>query len=164
MAYKLDKGPHRLRTFVFGGEGTDTTKEERMSIPVGTTVTDKVLITEDMINKFAEVSGDFNPVHMDEEFAKTTRFGRRIAHGMLSAAFISRVLAMKVENGGIYLGQTLKFMSPIFIGDEITLELTLTNYRKERGLATVETIVKNQNGTVCVKGEATIMDSTTAKG
>lgn len=128
-----------------------------MSIPIGTVFTEKITITDEMIRKFAEVSGDFNPIHMDDEYAKNSRFGRRIAHGMLSAAFISRVLAMKIGHGGIYLGQTLKFMHPIFIGDEITLELTLTNYRAERGLAFVETIIKNQAGDVCVKGDATIM-------
>ncbi|MBX3018664.1 MAG: MaoC family dehydratase [Bdellovibrionaceae bacterium] len=128
-----------------------------MTPAVGTVITEKITITDEMIRKFAEVSGDYNPIHMDEEYAKKSRFGRRIAHGMLSAAFISRVLAMKIGHGGIYLGQTLKFMQPIFIGDEITLELTLTNFRAERGLAFVETIVKNQAGDVCVKGDATIM-------
>jgi 3-hydroxybutyryl-CoA dehydratase len=128
-----------------------------MAIPVGTTVIEKITITEDMVQKFAEVSGDYNPIHMDEEYAKKSLFGRRIAHGMLSAAFISRVLAMKIGHGGIYLGQTLKFMKPIFIGDEITLELTLTKYREERGLAFIDTIIKNQVNDLCVKGEATIM-------
>lgn len=134
-----------------------------MSIPIGTVFTEKVLITDEMIRKFAEVSGDFNPIHMDEEYAKKSRFGRRIAHGMLSAAFISRVLAMKIGKGGIYLAQTLKFLQPIYIGDEITLELTLTAFRQERGLAFVDTIVKNQLGDLCIKGEATIMSADTVK-
>lgn len=134
-----------------------------MAIPVGTVITEKIVITEDMIQKFAEVSGDFNPIHMDEEYAKNSRFGRRIAHGMLSAAFISRVLAMKIGHGGIYLAQTLKFMHPVYIGDEITLELTLTAFRQERGLAFIDTIVKNQTGDVCIKGEATILSADSVK-
>lgn len=128
-----------------------------MSFEVGTTIEEKIVVTEDMIEKFAEVSGDYNPIHMDEEYAKNSLFGRRIAHGMLSAAFISRVLAMKIGNGGIYLSQTLKFLKPIFIGDEISLHLTLTQYREDRGMATVETLVRNQKGDLCVKGEAMIM-------
>ena len=128
-----------------------------MGMQKGEVVTEKVLITEKMIEDFAKVSGDFNPIHMDEEYAKTTRYGRRIAHGMLSAALISRVLAMRIDHGGIYLAQTMKFLHPIFIGDEVSVELRLTNLREERGLAMIETIVKNQTGEVCVKGEATIM-------
>lgn len=124
---------------------------------VGDVITENVLITDEMIQLFAKCSGDFNPIHMDDEYAKKTRFGKRIAHGMISAALISRVLAMKLGAGGIYLGQTLKFMKPIFINDEVTIVLTVMSLREERGIASVETIVKNQAGDVCVKGDATIM-------
>jgi 3-hydroxybutyryl-CoA dehydratase len=117
-----------------------------------------VTVTEKMVQQFAELSGDFNAVHMDEEFAKTTRFGRRIAHGMISAALISRTLAMELGPGGIYLGQTLKFVNPVFINDTIVIEIKVTNFRPERGIGIIETIVKKQaTGEICVKGEATIM-------
>lgn len=128
-----------------------------MSIPVGTTATEKITVTEDMIQKFAEVSGDYNPIHMDDEFAKTSRFGKRIAHGMLSGAFISRCLANFHGAGGIYLSQTLKFLHPIYIGDEISVTLTLRHVNQTRGMASIDTIVTNQKTEVCVKGEATIM-------
>lgn len=131
-----------------------------MSFKVGDKVTETVTITEKMVQQFAELSGDFNPVHMDEEYAKTTRFGRRIAHGMISAALISRVLAMKLGPGGIYLSQTMKFLNPVFIGDQITLELTVTALREEKGIGTIETLVKKTNGDICVKGEAVIMRGT----
>jgi 3-hydroxybutyryl-CoA dehydratase len=117
-----------------------------------------VTVTEKMVQQFAEMSGDFNAVHMDEEAAKKTRFGRRIAHGMISAALISRTLAMELGPGGIYLAQTLKFVSPVFINDTIVIDIKVTNFRAERGIGIIETIVKKADtGEICVKGEATIM-------
>ncbi|GIL18280.1 MAG: enoyl-CoA hydratase [Oligoflexia bacterium] len=130
-----------------------------MSFKVGDKVSESVTITEKMVEQFAELSGDYNPVHMDEAYAKTTRFGRRIAHGMISAALISRVLAMKLGPGGIYLSQTMKFLNPVFIGDVLSIELTVIALREEKGIGTVETLVKKANGDVCVKGEAVIMRS-----
>lgn len=117
----------------------------------------QVKITAKMVEQFAEMSGDFNPIHMDDEYAKKTRFGRRIAHGMISGALISRTLAMELGHGGIYLGQTLKFLKPIFIDDSVTIDLNVTAFRKEKGIGIVETTVTNQHGDLCVKGDATIM-------
>jgi 3-hydroxybutyryl-CoA dehydratase len=123
---------------------------------VGDIVSETVIVTDEMVQLFAKASGDFNPIHLDEEYAKKTRFGRRIAHGMLSAGLISRVLAMQLGNG-IYLSQSLKFLKPVYINDELIITLTIVSLRKERGLASVNTQVKKANGEVCVKGEATIM-------
>lgn len=128
-------------------------------LKVGDKVVLSVEITEEMVQKFAEVSGDFNPIHVDEEYASKTRFKRRIAHGILSAALISRALGQNLGPGGIYLSQTLKFLTPVFIGDTVTVELTVSNIREERGIGSVETLVKNQNGELCVKGEAMIMEA-----
>jgi len=116
-----------------------------------------VTVTEKMVEQFAEMSGDFNAVHMDEEAAKKTRFGRRIAHGMISAALISRALAMELGPGGIYLGQTLKFKNPIFLNETIIIDLEVTNFREDRGIGTIETTVTKTTGEVCVTGTATIM-------
>ncbi len=112
-------------------------------------------ITDQMVRAFAEVSGDRNPMHLDDEYAAGTRFKKRIAHGMLCGALISRALAQDLGPGGIYLSQSLKFLSPVFIGDTVTIELTVNQLR--RGIGSVETLVKNQNGELCVKGEAMIM-------
>lgn len=128
-----------------------------MSFKVGDRLESTTPITEQMVRQFAEMSGDFNPIHMDEEYAKTTRFGRRIAHGMISGALISKTLANELGPGGIYLAQTMRFLQPVFIGDTLTVSLHVTGIRAEKGIATVETIVRNQNGDLCVKGEATIM-------
>lgn len=128
-----------------------------MSFKVGDEKVVHVTVTDEMVRKFAEVSGDFNPIHMDEEFAKNTRFGRRIAHGMLSAAFISRALAMELGPGGIYLGQKLKFLNPVYIDDQLTIHLKVTALRDDRGIGTIETTVTKANGDVVIKGEAMIM-------
>jgi 3-hydroxybutyryl-CoA dehydratase len=124
---------------------------------IGDSVSETVVVTEKMVALFAEMSGDNNPLHMDEEYAKSTRFGRRIAHGMLSGALISRVLAMKLGFGGVYLSQTMKFMNPIYIGDTVIIEVTVAAIREERGIASCTTIVRKSTGEVCVKGEAMIM-------
>lgn len=131
---------------------------------VGDKVVEHVKVTDQMVRQFAEVSGDRNPIHLDEEYAKTTRFKRRIAHGMLSAALISRVLAQKLGPGGIYLSQSLKFLNPIFIDDEIVVDITVTHLRAEKGIGTCDTIVKKAgNGDIVVKGEAIIMAAANVK-
>lgn len=116
-----------------------------------------VQITDKMVRQFAEMSGDFNPIHLDDDFAKTTRFGRRIAHGMIMGALISRSLNEKIGSGGVYLAQSLKFVQPVFIDDTVTIEIAITGLRKEKGIATVETIGKKHTGETVVKGEAIIM-------
>ena len=116
-------------------------------------------ITDKMVRQFAEMSGDYNPIHLDDEYAKTTRFKRRIAHGMILGALVSRLLNEKIGSGGIYLAQTLKFTNPVFIDDEITFEFEVTKLHKSRGFGTVETTAKNSAGDYVLKGEATIMMS-----
>lgn len=124
---------------------------------VGDRVSITVKVTDEMVRKFAEVSGDYNPIHVDEEYAKKTRFKRRIAHGMLSGALISRALAEHLGPGGVYLSQTMKFLNPVFIDDEITIDILVTALREEKGIGTVDTIVRKTNGDLVVKGEAMIM-------
>lgn len=124
---------------------------------VGFKASVEVKVTDQMVRQFAEMSGDFNPIHVDDEFAKTTRFGRRIAHGMIMGALISRALNEKLGTGGVYLAQNLKFVNPVFIDDVVIIELTITGLRKEKGIAVVETIAKKQTGETVVKGEAVIM-------
>ncbi len=115
-------------------------------------------VTDELVRKFADVSSDHNPIHLDEEFAKTTRFGRRIAHGMLSGAFISAVLGNEFKGLKIvYLSQTMKFTAPVYLGDTVTATATITNIRGERGIVTLETNCTNQNGELLVKGEAAVM-------
>ncbi|MBK7393255.1 MAG: MaoC family dehydratase [Chloracidobacterium sp.] len=129
-----------------------------MDIKIGDKFSKTRVVTDELIRAFAEVSGDYNPIHLDEEFAKTTRFGRRIAHGMLSGAFISAVLGYEFEARKIvYLSQTMRFVAPVFIDDTITTTGTVTNIREEKGIVTLETVCTNQNGEMTVKGEAMVM-------
>ena len=129
-----------------------------MDLQIGDKFSTERDVTDDLIRKFAEVSGDYNPIHLDEEFAKTTRFGKRIAHGMLSGAFISAVLGHEFkERKIVYLSQTMKFTAPVYLGDTVTAAATITNIREDKGIVTLETICTNRNGETLVKGEAVVM-------
>lgn len=115
-------------------------------------------ITDELIRGFAELSGDHNPIHLDEEFAATTRFGRRIAHGMISGALISAVLGNEFPGSKIvYLSQTMRFIAPVFIDDTITTTGTVTKIREEKNIVILETVCANQHNEVTLRGEAAIM-------
>ena len=115
-------------------------------------------VTEDLVAAFAEVSGDQNPVHMDEEYAAKTRFGRRIAHGMITGALISATLANDLPGPGtVYLTQQLKFHAPVFLGDVITATVEIVEWEPVKRLAALSTTCSNQDGTVVVSGEATVL-------
>jgi len=110
------------------------------------------------LDAFAAVTGDHNPVHVDEEFAKTTRFRRRIAHGMLTASLISAVLANHLPGeGSVYLGQTLQFLAPVFPGDEITARVTVLEIREDKPILKLETVCVNQREETVLRGEATVL-------
>ncbi|MEP6719598.1 MAG: MaoC family dehydratase, partial [bacterium] len=125
---------------------------------VGDTASISKEITDADIRAFAELSGDFNPVHLDDEFARTTRFGRRIAHGMLGASLISTVLGTKLPGqGAIYLSQTLQFLAPIFPGDAVTAKVTVTKIKEGKPIVTLETVCENQHGETLIRGEAVVL-------
>ena len=115
-------------------------------------------VTDALVRAFAELSGDFNPIHLDEEFAAKTRFGRRIAHGMLTGAFISAVLGQEfAERRIVYLSQTMRFTAPVFIGDLVTVTSTVSHIREDKGIVTLPTISTTQNGGTLVPGESKVM-------
>src|SRR6476620_184655 len=129
-----------------------------MDLKLGDAFSTQRHVTDELIRKFADVSGDYNPIHLDEDFAKTTRFGKRIAHGMLSGAFISAVLGYEFkERKIVYLSQSMKFTAPVYIDDTVTATATVTNIREDKGIVTLETVCTNQNGEPVVKGEAVVM-------
>ena len=122
-----------------------------LSASYGKTVTDADIVL------FAGVSGDTNPVHLDQSFAEKTPFKGRIAHGMLSAGFISTVLGTKLPGpGAIYMSQTLKFKAPVKIGDTVTATCTVTEIIPEKRRAVLSTICK-VGDTVVIEGEAMVM-------
>ena len=115
-------------------------------------------VTEADVYNYAGVSGDFNPAHMNEEYAKNTAFNTRIAHGMLSAGFISAVLGTKLPGPGtIYLNQDLRFTKPVHFGDTITATITVEELIKEKNRALLKTVCTNQDGDVVVEGTAKVM-------
>jgi len=131
-----------------------------MGFKAGDTASITKTITDEDIRKFADASGDHNPLHLDEEFAKTTRFGRRIAHGMLSASLISAVIAGELPGeGSIYLAQTLQFVAPVFPDDIVTAKVTIVSQREDKPIVKLATVCTNQHGEVVVKGEATVLVS-----
>ena len=136
-----------------------------MDYKLGDTATVSKTITDDDIRRFADLVGDHNSVHLDDEFSKKTRFGRRIAHGMLSASLISTCIGTQLPgNGAIYLSQTLKFVAPVYPGDTVTARVIITKVREDKPIITLETICFNQNKETVVKGEAVVMLDEPEKG
>lgn len=116
------------------------------------------LINDQVVRDFAEFSGDFNPIHLDDEFAANTRFGKRIAHGAISAALFSAVIGDELSTRKIvYLSQTLNFVAPVFIGDTVTANAVVTHIRADKPIITLETVCHNQHGETVVEGEGKIM-------
>lgn len=128
-----------------------------MKLQVGDTASRSKVITDADIHAFADLTGDHNPIHVDDQFASKSRFGKRIAHGMLSGSLFSAVLANDLPGqGSIYLGQTLQFVAPVFVGDEVTARVTVIAVREDKPIVTLETVCVNQRNEVVIKGEATV--------
>lgn len=114
-------------------------------------------VTEADIVAYAGISGDTNPIHLHDGFARTTRFGQRIAHGMLSGGFISAVIGTKLPGpGSVYISQTMNFMVPVLIGDTITAVATVTEIDERRRRVTLKTQCLNGDKVV-IDGEAQIL-------
>ncbi len=130
-----------------------------MALPkVGDTASLSKVITERDIEMFGEVSLDKNPVHFDEDYAAKTRFGGRIAHGMISAGLISAVVGTQLPGpGSIYLSQTLKFRAPVRIGDTLTATVTVTAVRDDKPIVALDTVCTVQSGDKVTVGEAVIL-------
>ena len=124
---------------------------------VGQTAEYSKQVSDDDVMSFARITGDFNAVHVDETAAKRTRFGGRIAHGMLSAGLVSAAIANELPGAGsIYLAQTMRFTAPVRINDTITVTLTVTELLSKNRVK-LSTVCHNQNGETVLDGEATIM-------
>jgi len=124
---------------------------------VGMTAAYERVVTQADIEAFAAVSGDHNPVHLDEDYAKTTRFKGRIAHGMLGASFISTAIASKLPGpGSVYLGQTLTFKRPVHPGEKLEARVTVASINRERGQVTLTTQCR-VGETIVIDGEATVL-------
>jgi 3-hydroxybutyryl-CoA dehydratase len=123
---------------------------------VGMSATRSQTITDADIAAFADISGDHNPVHLSDEFAKESKFGKRIAHGFLSASFFSSIFGTKLPGYGcVYVSQSLKFLRPVYINDTVTASVTIKAIDKERGRIFFDTECSVKNKLV-ISGEAEI--------
>jgi 3-hydroxybutyryl-CoA dehydratase len=114
-------------------------------------------VTDDDIAAFAAVTGDTNPVHLDDSYARGTRFGGRIAHGMWTAGLVSAVLGTRLPGpGAIYLSQTLRFTRPVRPGDTVTAQVTITALDPAKRRATFATTCRTQDGALVLDGEAVL--------
>ncbi|MDR4887126.1 MaoC family dehydratase [Fredinandcohnia sp. QZ13] len=125
---------------------------------VGQTASCSKTITETDIHLFAELSGDFNPIHIDDEYAKKTRFNKRIAHGLLTSSLLSQLLGVHLPGkGSVYMEQTIRFTAPVFIGDTITAMVTIQEYNREKNRVKLLTECHNQKGELVLTGTAVMM-------
>ena len=132
---------------------------DTLPVALGHKVSFEKTVTEQDVVEFARVTGDNQPLHLDPEFGKRTRFGKRIAHGMLSAGYISAALGTKLAPGWVvvYLSQQLRFRLPVAIGDTITANIEVTAVDEEKRTVTLQTDCVNQDGAVVVQGEARVL-------
>jgi acyl dehydratase len=131
-----------------------------MKIQIGDVAERSKTITDEDVRVFADLTGDHNPVHLDDQYASATRFKRRVVHGMLTASLISSVLANRLPGEGtVYLSQSLKFVAPVYLDDTVTARVTVTEIREDKPVATLETVCVNQRGELLIKGEAVVLFS-----
>lgn len=127
-------------------------------IMVGVKTKFTVQINESTINEFARISGDHNPLHMDEQYAVKTQFGKRVCHGMLLASFFSRLIGMYMPGkNALYFSQTLNFQIPCFVGDKVTIEGEVIDKSQSTRIITIKTTAHNQVGKCLVDGIAKVI-------
>jgi len=126
-------------------------------VEAGSRATNSMLVDESTVSAFSKLSKDENPVHLDEAYAARTRFGRRVAHGMLSAALVSAVIGNKLPGPGtIYLSQTLNFRAPVYIGDTITAMVTVAEVLGNNRFRLSTTVVRDDRQ-IILDGEAVVL-------
>ena len=127
-------------------------------IQVGDKASFSKTLSEADVYGFAGITGDFNPVHVNEAFASETRFKKRIAHGMLTASLISTVIGTDLPGANtIYMSQEVKFTAPVYLGDTLTAEVEVLEKREDKRILTLKTTVVNQDGQTVVDGQAKAM-------
>lgn len=115
-------------------------------------------ITADDVDRFAQISGDLNPIHLDAGFAATTPFGKRVAHGLLTGAIVSATHTNLTGPGFVYLGQELNFRAPVHIGDTLTAAVTVIEVKAAKRVLVLETVVTNQDGTRVLDGRSALKE------
>ncbi len=133
----------------------ETSILDKLGVDIGYKTTNMKTVTEADIVMFAEVTGDFNPVHLCEEYAKKTFFGGRVAHGVIAIGLLSAAMA-KLPGLVILLSHTSRFLKPVRIGDSITAVAEVTAVRKDKGIVTLKNTCSNQRGEVVLEGETVV--------
>ena len=129
----------------------------KKSLKVGDKASLRKVFTEEEVKQFAYISGDTNPIHLDEEFAATSVFGQRVVHGMLTASLFSGLLGAKLfGDGTIYLGQNLSFKAPVLIGEEVTASVEIIKIREDKPIVTLLALCVNNKGQVVIEGESIV--------
>ncbi|MFC2059973.1 MaoC family dehydratase [Chloroflexota bacterium] len=128
---------------------------DKLGVDIGYKITHAKTITEADITLFAGVSGDFNPVHMCDDYAKKTFFGGRIAHGIIAIGLISAAMA-RLPGLVVLLSHSSRFLKPVKIGDTVTATIEVTETRPDKGIVTAKNTCTNQNGEALVEGETTV--------
>ena len=127
-------------------------------ITIGTKKKFNVTITEEVVNDFAKLSGDYNPLHMNKEYAASTSFKKRVVHGMLLASFFSRIDGMYLPGKhALYFSQSLNFVNPCFVGEKITVEGEVIDKSIAAKIIKLKTRVTNEQGKVLVHGESRVL-------
>lgn len=128
-----------------------------MDVEVGQKATRAMTVDEGVVKAFAEITGDYNPLHFDAEFATKTRFGRLIAQGGIATGLLHALVAMDLPGAGsVFVRQAWKFPKPVYIGDTITAEGVVMSVQAKRRMAEMEFRVRNQDGEVVLEGEALV--------
>ena len=129
-----------------------------MELEVGQRATSELAADEEMVRKYAEITGDYNPLHFDAEFAAKTRFGRLMAQGGIATGLLHALVAMEMPGpGSVFMRQSWSFPAPVYIGDTLRAEATVKSVRAKRNMAELAFEVKNQDGTVVLSGEALVL-------
>ncbi len=130
------------------------------TLKVGDKSSVKKVFTQRDVELFANLSGDVNPVHLDQAVAEVSVFKDKVVHGMLAASLFSTIIGTQMPGpGSIYLGQNVKFKAPVFLGEEVEAILEVVNIRKDKPIATLKALCKKADGTVVIEGEAVVLFS-----
>jgi|SRR5579872_2127423 len=118
----------------------------------------KIIITESMLDEFAKLSGDYNPLHMNEHYARYTSFKKRVCHGLLLTSFFSQLVGMHLPGkNALYVAQSLKFIFPCFINDEVTVEGEVLDKSDATKMITLKTTITNSSGNCLIDGQAKVL-------
>jgi len=125
---------------------------------VGREYRETIKITDDMVRKFAELTGDMNPLHLDESFARKSRFGKRICHGMLVASMISRIMGMNFPGPGtVIVKQLLKYRAPVYVDETVEVRVTVLEINSDKKRIILDTPVYKKDDTKAIDAQAEVL-------